>query len=59
VIHTEDKGPCGDCGHSFDSHAPDVSFPNVQRCFHGAATGDGCRYEYSERCKNYVPPQKG
>ena len=36
-----------------------VSFPNVQRCFHGAATGDGCRYEYSERCKNYVPPQKG
>lgn len=57
MMHTEDKGPCGDCGHAFAAHAPDVSFPNSQRCFHGAATGEGCREKYDERCKQYVPPK--
>ena len=48
--------PCATCQHSFDEHAPDVSFPDTMRCFHGAATGEGCHPEYDSRCKNYVNP---
>jgi hypothetical protein len=51
------KGPCGDCGHPFEEHAFDVNNPKAMRCFHGAATGDGCRPVYDERCKNYVSRQ--
>ncbi len=48
--------PCKRCGHSFDEHAPDVNYPNAQRCFHGAATGDGCAPKYADRCKEYQDP---
>ena len=48
--------PCGECGHSFAVHAPDINFPNILRCFHNAGTGDGCQEKYDERCKNYVRP---
>ena len=48
--------PCKRCGHAFEMHAPDVSFPDVQRCFHGASTGDGCTEKYDDRCKDYVAP---
>ena len=51
------KKPCKDCGHAYEYHAPDVNHPNVERCFHGAATGDGCREVYDERCKQYVDPE--
>ena len=49
--------PCAACGHAFESHAPDVNFPNSLRCFHGAGDGSGCRDCYDERCKNYVAPE--
>jgi hypothetical protein len=50
--------PCAACGHAFESHAPDVNFPNSLRCFHGAGDGSGCRERYDERCKNYVAPEE-
>ena len=52
------KKPCKRCGHAWDEHAPDVSFPDSLRCFHGAATGEGCTEVYDERCKNYVDPEE-
>lgn len=41
------------CGHRFDVHAPDVNYPDSQRCFHGAATGDGCAEKYDDRCRDF------
>jgi hypothetical protein len=52
------KKPCADCGHAFDVHAVDINFPNSQRCFHNAATGEGCRPAYEDRCKQYVDPEE-
>ena len=51
------KKKCADCGHPWEEHAPDVSFPDSERCFHGAGDGSGCRDKYDERCKNYVDPE--
>ena len=51
------KKPCADCGHAFEVHAADVNFPNSLRCFHNAATGEGCRPVYDERCKQYKDPE--
>ena len=50
------KKPCANCGHSYLMHAPDISFPDSERCFHGAGDGTGCKDKYSERCKDYVNP---
>ncbi len=48
--------PCKRCGHAFADHAADVNYPDALRCFHRAATGDGCAEKYSERCKEYIDP---
>jgi len=45
------------CGHDEAEHAPDVNFPDSLRCFHGAATGEGCAPKYDERCKQYTPKE--
>jgi hypothetical protein len=50
--------PCKNCGHAFEEHAIDRNFPDSQRCFHRAGTGEGCHHEYDKRCKNYVDPDK-
>ena len=52
------KKPCKNCGHAEAYHAPDVSYPDVQRCFHGAHDGTGCKDKYDERCRNYVDPEE-
>jgi len=58
------NGPCArilkdgsKCGHPFAEHASDLNHPDALRCFHGAATGDGCTHKYDERCPNYVPAE--
>ena len=50
--------PCAKCKHPFAEHAPDVNFPDSQRCFHGAATGDGCAPRFADRCNNYENPDE-
>jgi hypothetical protein len=50
--------PCAECGHDYAQHAPDVNFPDALRCFHGAATGEGCKDKYDQRCKDYVNPEE-
>jgi len=50
--------PCKNCGHAFEEHAIDRNFPDSQRCFQRAGTGEGCHHEYDKRCKNYVDPDK-
>jgi len=52
------KKPCAKCHHPFTEHAPDVSFPDSLRCFHNAATGEGCTEKYDDRSKDYVDPDK-
>ena len=52
------KKPCKDCGHGYEFHAPDRSYPELERCFHGAGDGTGCREVYDERCRNYVDPEE-
>ena len=52
------KKKCADCGHDYSEHAPDVSFPDTERCFHGAGDGTGCKEKYDERCKQYVDPEE-
>jgi len=54
---SEQMPKCADCGHPFEEHAPDVMFPNSNRCFHGAVSGEGCQPKYDDRCKNYVNPK--
>jgi hypothetical protein len=49
--------PCKRCQHPFEEHAPDRNFPDQLRCFHKAATGEGCAEKYAERCPNYVNPE--
>jgi hypothetical protein len=53
------KKPCARCGHAYEVHAPDRNFPNTQRCFHRAVTGEGCAEKYDDRCKDYVDPEVG
>lgn len=52
------KPPCARCGHAYADHAPDVNYPNSERCFHRAATGEGCAPKYGDRCKQYVNPEE-
>ena len=52
------KKPCANCGHGYEFHAPDVSFPDAERCFYGAGDGTGCRPVYADRCKQYVNPEE-
>ena len=52
------KKPCKDCGHSYDVHCTDVNYPDTLRCFYNAATGDGCREKYDERCRQYVTSEE-
>jgi hypothetical protein len=44
------------CNHPFEEHASDLNTPDAMRCWHGAATGDGCTVKYDERCPDYVSP---
>jgi hypothetical protein len=48
--------PCKRCGHSWEYHAPDRNYPDAQKCWHGAATGEGCAEKYEDRCKDYIAP---
>ena len=48
--------PCKRCGHAFEEHAPDHNYPDSQKCWHGAASGEGCAVAYDDRCKDYVNP---
>ena len=52
------KPKCARCGHAEADHAPDVSYPDSRRCFHKAATGEGCAEKYDDRCKDYLPPKQ-
>ncbi len=53
------KPKCANCGHPYESHAIDRNFPDTERCFHGAGTGEGCTPAYKDRCKKYVHPEEG
>ena len=53
------KGPCKRCRHPFIEHAAEPSAPEAVRCWHGAATGEGCTEKYADRCPNYVDPSNG
>ena len=48
--------PCKRCGHAFDEHAPDKNYPDSQKCWHGAASGEGCAVAYDDRCRDYQEP---
>jgi hypothetical protein len=43
------EAKCASCGHSYFYHAPDLQ-TDKNKCWHGAATGDGCEHE----CKQFV-----
>ena len=45
--------PCKRWGHAYAEHATDINHLDALRCFHGAATGDGCADKYEDRCANY------
>ena len=64
--------PCKRCGHAYAEHATDINHLDALRCFHGAATGDGCADKYcakcdfrfdilfgvfEDRCANYIDPE--
>jgi hypothetical protein len=53
---TENQGPCKRCGHVWADHAVDINYPDAQRCFYRAATGEGCALSYDDRCRDYLAP---
>ena len=52
------KPPCKRCGHAYDVHCADTNYPDSLRCFHLAATGEGCAEKFDDRCKQYVGPEE-
>jgi hypothetical protein len=52
----KDQGSCKRCGHPWADHAIDTNYPDAQRCFYRAATGEGCAERYADRCKDYLAP---